>query len=47
VLLGYGLWRRVRMGLQLRHLRSELRKCQQELLSLKKQQADMSPRNLL
>ena len=37
LLLGYGLWRRIRMGWQLRHLQSQLQQCRQELADMRRQ----------
>jgi uncharacterized integral membrane protein len=37
LLLGFGLWRRIRLGRQLRQLQSELQQCRQELADLRRQ----------
>jgi uncharacterized integral membrane protein len=40
LLLGYGLWRRIRMGWQLRQLQARLLHCQQELALLRERVGD-------
>lgn len=37
LLLGFGIWRRIRLGRQLRQLQSELQQCRQELAELRRQ----------
>lgn len=37
LVLGYGMWRRIRMGWQLRQLQSELQQCRQELAALRRE----------
>ncbi len=39
LLVGYGLWRKIRLGWQLRQLQGQLRHCQQELAALRQQHA--------
>lgn len=36
LLLGFGLWRRIRMGRQLRQLQSQLQRCRQELADVRR-----------